>query len=322
MADTGFLSPGTLADDSAVGTDAWANPTNAASSNDVRAIASPTVSGSVFTVRDVNVKLVKGGTVSGDNKADTGTDWPSSDTDKTYGGAADLWGVTLTESDVEASDFGVVINAQFVEIAEQSHYLKATNFSASIPAGATIDGVEVVVERRKTDSIGSFIGGTMVRTITGLVPIEKIKIGDQLVTFQNDRVVTGTVVAVRNRIATGLVTLRAGNNLVTATPEHKFYVGNGKFVPITGLRIGQSLYIYNPTTGQISKDTLTEIYWRGSQKSPVFNLSITPTQTFLANDIAVHNFIVISTTTMEIDHMKLKIYYTEAAATRRVFVVS
>jgi hypothetical protein len=62
-------------------------------------------------VRDTAVKLVKGGTVSGDNKADTSNNWPTSDGTKTYGGGSDLWGLTLSQSDINASNFGFVLEA-------------------------------------------------------------------------------------------------------------------------------------------------------------------------------------------------------------------
>lgn len=63
------------------------------------------------TVTDLAVKLIKGGTISGDNKADTVTTWPTTDGTVTYGGASDLWGLTLLYSDVNASNFGVSISA-------------------------------------------------------------------------------------------------------------------------------------------------------------------------------------------------------------------
>ena len=63
-------------------------------------------SGSNFT-RDKLVKLIKGGSVSGTDKADTSTHHPTADAYATYGGVADLWGLTLTDSDVNASNFGV-----------------------------------------------------------------------------------------------------------------------------------------------------------------------------------------------------------------------
>lgn len=65
---------------------------------------------SAGTIRDSILRLVKGGVVSGDNKAATATNWPGADTVATYGSASDLWGLTLTPADVNASDFGVVLS--------------------------------------------------------------------------------------------------------------------------------------------------------------------------------------------------------------------
>ena len=66
------------------------------------------------TCKDLLVQLIKGGTAQGDDKADTGTNWPSTDTNADYGGSTDLWGISLSESDIEASDFGVTVRAQHV----------------------------------------------------------------------------------------------------------------------------------------------------------------------------------------------------------------
>ncbi len=62
-------------------------------------------------VLDDSVYLVKGGIPAGSNNADLVTKWPTSDTAATYGSASDLWGTTLTYTDVNASDFGATLNA-------------------------------------------------------------------------------------------------------------------------------------------------------------------------------------------------------------------
>ncbi len=60
---------------------------------------------------DDSVKLIKGGVITGNNKANTELAWPAGIPEfATYGGSSDLWGVTLTESDIEASNFGVAIS--------------------------------------------------------------------------------------------------------------------------------------------------------------------------------------------------------------------
>ena len=61
-------------------------------------------------MRDNIIKLVKGGNPVGNNKALTGTNWPTSITNKDYGGAADLWGTTWTPADINAANFGAVIS--------------------------------------------------------------------------------------------------------------------------------------------------------------------------------------------------------------------
>jgi hypothetical protein len=150
MADTGWVSPGTVVNDSSVGDYAWINPSNAKSSDDNYAdfdcpadgedsqyltatnfgFSVPTSSiidgievsierkldttnGAVTgNVRDDVVKLYNAnGNLIGNNKADTVTNWPTSDTTVTYGGASDLWGATWSASDINDSDFGVALQA-------------------------------------------------------------------------------------------------------------------------------------------------------------------------------------------------------------------
>lgn len=67
-------------------------------------------SGSNLYVRDSTVQLVQGGTVSGANKAVTATNWTTTDSTASYGGAADLWTLTLADTDINASTFGVVLS--------------------------------------------------------------------------------------------------------------------------------------------------------------------------------------------------------------------
>lgn len=56
---------------------------------------------------DTSIRLVKAGTVVGDNKSTAAVWTNTTDAEFTYGGAADLWGTTWTPAEVNASDFGV-----------------------------------------------------------------------------------------------------------------------------------------------------------------------------------------------------------------------
>jgi len=58
------------------------------------------------------------GVVEGDNKSDT-ADWPAAVTTKTYGGAADLWSGTFSDTDVEDIDFGFGVVVIFPSDADR-----------------------------------------------------------------------------------------------------------------------------------------------------------------------------------------------------------
>lgn len=78
-------------------------------------------------ITDSTVKLVRAGSVVGDNKA-SATVWPGALGFEEYGGANDLWGTTFTPAQVNASDFGFVLSATGttgtaqVDVAEMSAY--------------------------------------------------------------------------------------------------------------------------------------------------------------------------------------------------------
>lgn len=62
-------------------------------------------------VKDNIVKLIKGGTIQGnDNSA--GGNWSSTDGYSSYGNGTNLWGLTLTVSDINASNFGVAVSVR------------------------------------------------------------------------------------------------------------------------------------------------------------------------------------------------------------------
>jgi hypothetical protein len=136
--------PGTGADDNAVGTRTWSNPSGitadggAVASTSLSALSvthylkgtnfgfavpvGATITGVVVEIErgdfdetdqvvDSVVKLIKGGVVSGNNKATATTYSPSAFEVASYGGSSDLWGLTLTPTDVNASNFGVVLSA-------------------------------------------------------------------------------------------------------------------------------------------------------------------------------------------------------------------
>lgn len=143
IVDTGWVSPATVESiQDGASFRSWANPGNAVSSNDADANQGPLDAisndflqatnfdfsaipggasilgiearierqGQEFVgasrIFDDTVQIVKGGTRQGDNKS-AGAGWAfTAEEAVIFGGAADLWGLTLTASDVKASNFG------------------------------------------------------------------------------------------------------------------------------------------------------------------------------------------------------------------------
>jgi hypothetical protein len=65
-------------------------------------------------VNDDRVSLIAAnGTILGNNYA-SGTFWPAADTNITYGGSTNLWGLPLTQTDINDVDFGVAISVWLI----------------------------------------------------------------------------------------------------------------------------------------------------------------------------------------------------------------
>ena len=160
MATAGPNAPGTMADDNAIGTSAWTNPDNAKVNDSSYATNSAgtgqthylkatgfgfaipsgaTINGiEVGIIRkaqdsskfafatDSVLKLVKGGTVIGNDKANTAAKWPTSDGAVTYGTPSDLWGGTWADTDINASNFGVVLSAQNLTTVTSVNFISVT----------------------------------------------------------------------------------------------------------------------------------------------------------------------------------------------------
>ncbi len=134
-------SPGTAVIDPSVGTEDWTEVTNVMYDDGFYSVA--VVTTPLSSPVDNSVKLVKGGIISGDNKA-TGTPIANGGTYKSYGSSTDLWGLSLTPSDINSGNFGVAYSVR--GNLGTSKYIKTENFGFNIPDGATITGIKVDVK--------------------------------------------------------------------------------------------------------------------------------------------------------------------------------
>lgn len=159
--------PGTVENASGAGSVAWTSPALAATSNDSRASApleldeqtqylkatgfcfnlpgDAVITGITVgiegyadadSVKDIEVKLVVGGTISGNNLATT-TDLPDSESTRTYSTTPSGWGVTVTALDINDAGFGAAVRYRNYNASTRTVYVDAISIAiAFTPAGA------------------------------------------------------------------------------------------------------------------------------------------------------------------------------------------
>lgn len=157
-ADTGFPNPGTVtATDSGCGTITWGlsgTVEDVKTSNDTRFISNVLDFGGPAQTDEI-AQIVQSGSRVGDDKATGANDYgPTSNSDITvnYGGSSDLWGLTISDSDVNDSGFGWAYAQKRTSV---SYCLHATNFGFSV--SGTIDGLEAQVEAGENGTARSAI---------------------------------------------------------------------------------------------------------------------------------------------------------------------
>lgn len=173
---TGFANASSFSTDNSIGVYNFSNPSNAQFSNNTRAVASSVIgilSGNTYylkatgfnfsipdytsicgislqvecratnllltaAVRDNDVRLVKNGVLSGDNYANA-VNWGTTDSYSTYGGSCNLWGTTLTPSDVNDPGFGIAFSARIIALiaalptVEIDHIRLEVHFNTALP---------------------------------------------------------------------------------------------------------------------------------------------------------------------------------------------
>lgn len=82
---------------------------------------------------DRYLQLIKNGSASGDDKADTTTTYTSSYQTITYGSSSDLWGQSWSYADINASNFGVRFSANCYDLG------------CEFPVGIAVDFISVKV---------------------------------------------------------------------------------------------------------------------------------------------------------------------------------
>ena len=77
------------------------------------------------TINDNSIKIIQAGAVAGTDQS-AGAAWPTTATLKTYGSSSNLWGLSWTSAQINASNFGVAISAKNVKSGNGSSTLTAS----------------------------------------------------------------------------------------------------------------------------------------------------------------------------------------------------
>lgn len=283
MATAGPNYTNTVANDASIGTVAWTNPTNAqGNQTTVYAYADLLNSGVV----EFSVKLIKGGAISGTDKS-TGATIPTVQTSVNYGSASDLWGLTFTNTDINASNFGVAFAAQEPLAPTISNYLSATNFGFSIPASSTINGITCSINQLAA-SAASFASGTQIHTQSGYKNIEDITIEDCVWSFneKTKRCSFQKIIATTSREANEVIII---NEKIISTPEHLFFTNQGW---VEAQNLTKNMFLLKNIDKKWKKEKVKTISIE-KQKTNVFNFEVDKNHTYFANDYAVHNAALI-----------------------------
>lgn len=95
-------------------------------------------------IRDDTIKLLKAGSVVGNNAAGV-INWPTSVTQVSYTGSPATWGTTLGYADVNHSGFGISINVKGVRADTGAPYTWVGAFPLSNAPSAYVDMAQIVL---------------------------------------------------------------------------------------------------------------------------------------------------------------------------------
>ena len=303
--DSGYRSAGTGANETSIGSTAWTNFGDIISSNEVKAdnVLSLITD---FDVEDYSIRLVKGGIIQGNDNS-VGTNWPITDAYDEVGGSSDMWGLQLLPADVNASDFGFVVACRRVGTTPISNYLKSTNYGFTIKSNNKVVGVAASFERSYTNSLGaSFAEGTMVSTPYGELPIERVKPGMPVISFNKRLRIfeKGIAVKTKFRYVKDIMFIRVGGRILPVTSNHKIFTPKDH---IRAGRIKPGIQLVGILSG-VPIPRVVEHVSKHKGNFKVYDIQVEGNHSYVANGIASYNLLISGSTTAYVDHMRMRIF--------------
>jgi hypothetical protein len=151
------------------------------------------------------------------------------------------------------------------------------------------------------DGDGCFLAGTKVVTLKGYTDIDKIKVGDIVLSYNEEtksneyQIVTKLFVHNPNEIDDNLITISFDDNTtLKVTSAHRFYIKrdeNNSWIPAEELKVGDQVMYSNHDYHTITDISTTEL------EDTVYNISVANNHNYFVGDqqILVHNIKVDGT---------------------------
>lgn len=140
-----------------------------------------------------------------------------------------------------------------------------------------------------TEPAPCFLAGTLVGTPEGLIPIEELKIGQQIYSFDidNDEIVPSEVAKLMERKTNHYYELVVAGELINVTGEHPFYIPSGEtFVPVKQLMISDEVQQFDGPDLAVTQNTLLQAF-----DTTVYNLTVDNMHNYFVGKrgLLVHN---------------------------------
>ena len=156
-------------------------------------------------------------------------------------------------------------------------------YNLLVSPGGTFAPAGVVVHNK-----GCFLPDSPILKADGTeVPISTIRPGDQVLAFTPEGVLVRTTVRniVRREVDEFMV-LYTDRQTLRVTAEHPFYIGQGLFKTLEGLKVGDVIFAWD---GQaLARQPIVRLETI-RERTPVYNLQTDLPNTFFASRFAVHN---------------------------------
>nr|WP_061235353.1 TIGR04388 family protein [Leptospira weilii] len=158
-----------------------------------------------------------------------------------------------------------------------------------------------------------FTAGTLVHTATGAKKIEEVKVGDQVLSWDEESGEQGyhRVVKTFQRQTNVVYTLHYSNGTqVETTDEHPFYIENKGWVPAKDLRTGEASVLSNEKTLEIVSITISE------RTTTVYNFEVEDAHSYYVSEVGilVHNDCVLTGPSMSLEAFNALLKYMPGAS--------